>query len=80
MIRSRNYVGGRVEYLVEVGGSPLVVRAPEAGAASSLLDVGSDAWVRFPANAAVLVDDDNTERAPQAAEPTAESVPAQEAT
>jgi iron(III) transport system ATP-binding protein len=80
VIRSRTYAGGRIEYLVEVGGAPVVVRAPEAGAAGSLLDVGSAAWVRFPADAAVLVDDDNAERAPQAAEPAVESVPVQGAT
>jgi len=79
VIRSRTYAGGRVEYLVEAGGAPVVVRAPE-GATGSLLDAGSGAWVRIPADAAVLVDDDNTERAPQAAEPAVESVPVQEAT
>jgi iron(III) transport system ATP-binding protein len=76
VIRSRTYAGGRVEYLVEVGGTPVVVRAPEAGAADGLLDAGSDAWVRFPADAAVLVADENTERAPeapQAPDPTVES-------
>jgi iron(III) transport system ATP-binding protein len=80
VIRSRTYAGGRIEYLVEVGGAPVVVRAPEAGADGSLLDVGSAAWVRFPADAAVLVDDDNAEQAPQAAEPAVESVPVQGAT
>jgi iron(III) transport system ATP-binding protein len=80
VIRSRTYAGGRIEYLVEVGGAPVVVRVPEARAAGSLLDVGSAAWVGFPADAAVLVDDDNAERAPRAAEPTVESVPVQEAT
>jgi iron(III) transport system ATP-binding protein len=80
VIRSRSYAGGRVEYLVEVDGAPVVVRAPDAGAASSLLDVGSDAWVGFPADAAVLVDDDNAEPAPQAAEPAVESVPVQGST
>jgi ABC-type Fe3+/spermidine/putrescine transport system ATPase subunit len=77
VIRSRTYTGGRVEYLIEAGGAPVVVRAPDPGAAGSLLDVGSDAWVRFPADAGVLVDDDNAERAPQAAEPAVESVPVQ---
>jgi iron(III) transport system ATP-binding protein len=77
VIRSRTYAGGRVEYLVEAGGSPLVVRAPEEGAAGSLLDAGSDAWVRFPADAGVLVDDDSAERVPQEAEPTVVSVPVQ---
>jgi ABC-type Fe3+/spermidine/putrescine transport system ATPase subunit len=80
VIRSRTYAGGRVEYLVEAGGVPIMVRAPEAGAAGSLLDAGSDAWVRFPADAAVLVNDDNAERAPQAAGPAVESVPVQRAT
>jgi iron(III) transport system ATP-binding protein len=80
VVRSRTYTGGRVEYLVEAGGAPVVVRAPDPGAAGSLLDVGSDAWVRFPADAGVLVDDDNAERAPQAAEPAIESVPVQGAT
>jgi iron(III) transport system ATP-binding protein len=80
VIRSRTYAGGRVEYLVEAAGAQVVVRAPEAGAAGSLLEVGSDAWVRFPADAAVLVNDDNAEPTPQAAEPTAESVPLQGAT
>jgi iron(III) transport system ATP-binding protein len=81
VIRSRTYAGGRVEYLVEVGSAPVVVRVPEAGAAGSVLDAGSDAWVRFPADAAVLVDDDNdddnAERAPQEAEPAVVSVPVQ---
>ena len=80
VIRSRTYAGGRVEYLVEAGGVPIMVRAPEAGAPGSLLDAGSDAWVRFPADAAVLVNDDNAERAPQAAGPAVESVPVQRAT
>jgi len=77
VIRSRTYTGGRMEYLVEAGGAAVVVRMPEAAPAGSLLDVGSAAWVRFPADAAVLVDEDNAERAPQAAEPAAESVPVQ---
>ena len=81
VVRSRTYAGGRVEYLVEAGGgATVVVRVPEAGAAGSLLDAGSDAWVRFPADAAVLVDDENAERAPQAAGPAVESVPVQGAT
>jgi ABC-type Fe3+/spermidine/putrescine transport system ATPase subunit len=80
VIRSRTYAGGRVEYLVEAAGAQVVVRAPEAGAAGSMLEAGSDAWVRFPVDAAVLVDDDNAERAPQAAEPTVESVPLRGAT
>ena len=80
VIRSRTYAGGRVEYLVEAAGAQVVVRAPEAGAAGSMLEAGSDAWVRFPVDAAVLVDDDNAERAPQAAEQTVESVPLQGAT
>ena len=80
VIRSRAYAGGRVEYLVEAGGAQVVVRAPEAGAAGNLLDVGSDAWVRFPADAAVLVAEDNAERPFQAAEPAVESVPVQGAT
>jgi TOBE domain len=80
VIRSRTYAGGRVEYLVEAAGAQVVVRAPEAGATGSMLEAGSDAWVRFPVDAAVLVDDDNAERAPQAAEQTVESVPLQEAT
>ena len=79
VIRSRTYAGGRVEYLVEAGGVPIMVRAPEAGA-GSLLDAGSDAWVRFPVDASVLVNDDNAERAPQAAGPAVESVPVQRAT
>jgi hypothetical protein len=45
-----------------------------------MLEAGSDAWVRFPVDAAVLVDDDNAERAPQAAEQTVESAPLQGAT
>jgi ABC-type Fe3+/spermidine/putrescine transport system ATPase subunit len=80
VIRSRTYAGGRVEYLVEAAGAQVVVRAPEAGAAGSMLEAGSDAWVRFPVDAGVLVDDDNAERAPQAAEQTVESVPLQGAT
>jgi ABC-type Fe3+/spermidine/putrescine transport system ATPase subunit len=80
VIRSRNYAGEHVEYIVEAGGATVVVRAPEAGAAGSLLDVGRDAWVRFPVDAAVLVDDDNAERPPQAAEPTVATVSVQEAT
>jgi len=78
VIRSRTYAGGRVEYLVEVGGTQVVVRVPEAEADGSLLDIGSDAWVRFPADAAVLVDDDDAEwPPPQAAGQTVESVPVQ---
>jgi iron(III) transport system ATP-binding protein len=80
VVRSRTYAGGRVEYLVEVGGTPLVVRAPEAEAAGSLLDAGSDAWVLFPADAAVLVDDDNTQRPVEATGPAVEPVPVREAT
>jgi iron(III) transport system ATP-binding protein len=77
VIRSRTYAGGRVEYLVDAGGAPVVVRVPEAGAAGGVLDAGSGAWVRFPADAGVLVEDDNAERAPRAAEPTVVSVPVQ---
>ncbi len=80
VIRSRTYAGGRVEYLVEAGGARVVVRTPETGAGGGPLDAGSGAWVRFPADAAVLVDDENAERAPQEAEPAAESVPVQGAT
>jgi iron(III) transport system ATP-binding protein len=80
VVRSRTYAGGRVEYLVEVGGTPVVVRAPETGAAGSPLDVGSDAWVLFPADAAVLVDDDNARRPSQATGPAVEPVPIREAT
>jgi iron(III) transport system ATP-binding protein len=75
VVRSRMYAGGRVEYVVEAGGSPVVVRAPEAGAAASLLEAGGDAWVRFPPEAAVLVADDEAE--PDA---TAPSTPAREST
>jgi iron(III) transport system ATP-binding protein len=77
VIRSRTYAGGRVEYLVEAAGALIVVRVPEAGAAGSLLEAGSDAWVRFPANAAVLVAEEKTEQAPEAAGPAVESVPVQ---
>jgi iron(III) transport system ATP-binding protein len=59
-VRSRLYAGGRVEYVVEAGGSPVVVRAPE-DAGGSLLDAGSDAWVRFPPQAGVLVADEDAE-------------------
>ena len=68
VVRSRAYAGGGVEYLVEVGGAAVVVRAPEDGAAGGQLAAGGEAWVRFPPDAAVLVDDDNAEQAPQAAE------------
>jgi iron(III) transport system ATP-binding protein len=77
VIRSRTYTGGRIEYLVDANGAQVVVRAPEAGAAGGLLDAGSRAWVRFPADAAVLVDDEDAGRAPRAAEPATESVPVQ---
>ncbi|HLI36351.1 MAG TPA: ABC transporter ATP-binding protein [Streptosporangiaceae bacterium] len=77
VIRSRTYTGGRIEYLVDAGGAQVVVRVPEAGAAGGLLDAGSGAWVRFPADAAVLVDDEDAGRAPRAAEPATESVPVQ---
>jgi len=80
VIRSRTYAGGRVEYLVEAAGAPIVVRVPEAGAAGSLLEAGSDAWVRFPADATVLVAEENAEQAPEAAGPAVESVPVQGAT
>ncbi len=74
VIRSCTYAGGRVEYLVAAGGAQVVVRAPEAGPAG-LLDVGRQASVRFPADAAILVADDSPARAPQAAEPVVEPVP-----
>ncbi len=77
VVRSRSYAGGRVEYLVKAAGGQVVVRAPEASTGGGLVEVGSKAWVRFPADAAVLVDDDNAERAPRAAEPAVESVPVQ---
>jgi hypothetical protein len=75
VIRSRTYAGGRVEYVVAASGAQVVVRAPEAGAAAGLMDVGSQASVRFPAGAAVLVADETPAPAPQAAEPTVEPVP-----
>jgi iron(III) transport system ATP-binding protein len=81
VVRSRNYAGGRVEYVVDAGDAPVVVSAPEAGAAGILLDAGSDAWVRFPADAVVLVRDEDAERGGQAdPEPAAESVPVPGAT
>jgi iron(III) transport system ATP-binding protein len=80
VIRSRTYAGGRVEYVVEAAGAPIVVRVPEAGAAGSLLEAGRDAWVRFPANAAILVAEENAEQVPEAAGPAVESVPVQGAT
>ncbi len=76
VISSRAYAGGRVEYLVAAGGAQVVVRAPEGGDAG-LMEVGSQASVRFPAGAAVLVADESPARAPQEAEPAAESVPVQ---
>ncbi|MFZ0000059.1 MAG: ABC transporter ATP-binding protein [Trebonia sp.] len=75
VIRSRTYAGGRIEYLVEAGGAQVVVRVLEAGTAGSHLEAGSDAWVRFPPDTAVLVDDDNAEPTSRAAEPAVESVP-----
>jgi ABC-type Fe3+/spermidine/putrescine transport system ATPase subunit len=77
VIRSRTYAGGRVEYLVAAGGAQVVVRAPEAGAAAGLMDVGNQAFVRFPADAAVLVADESPAPAPQAPEPAVEPVPVQ---
>jgi iron(III) transport system ATP-binding protein len=77
VIRSRTYAGGQLEYLVEASGTQVVVRAPETGAAAGLMDVGSQASVRFPADAAVLVADESPAPAPQAAAPTVESVPVQ---
>jgi hypothetical protein len=58
-----------------VGGAPVVVRAPEAGSANSLLGAGREAWVRFPPDTAVLGADDDAEPPPQATEPSVESVP-----
>ena len=63
-------------HLVAASGAQVVVRAPEAGAAA-LLDVGSQASVRFPADAAVLVADDSPAPSPQAAAPAVEPVPFQ---
>ena len=80
VIHSRTYAGGRVEYLVEAAGAPVVVRVPEAGPAGGVLEAGSDAWVRFPANATVLVAEENAEQAPEAAGQAVESVPVQGAT
>jgi len=81
VVRSRQYAGGRVEYLVEAAGAEVVVRAPEAGTLGSLLETGSGAWVRFRAEAAVLVTEQETERDPTPRpQPAAESVEAQEVT
>jgi iron(III) transport system ATP-binding protein len=78
LVRSRLYAGGRVEYLVDVGGSQIVVRAPEPDGAGSPLDAGSGAWVRFRPDTAVLVTDDDAER-DAAAEPKRAAEPAQSA-
>jgi iron(III) transport system ATP-binding protein len=76
VVRSRFYAGGRVEYIVEVAGAPVVVRAPEAGAPDDRLDAGRDAWVRFPAEHAVLVADEQAGRGAEAEpESPAASVP-----
>jgi iron(III) transport system ATP-binding protein len=81
VVRSRNYAGGRVEYVVDAAGAPVVVSAPEAGAAGGLLDAGSGAWVRFPADAAVLVHDEDAERERRAEpESAADPAPVQGAT
>jgi iron(III) transport system ATP-binding protein len=78
VVRSRLYAGGRVEYAVNIGGTPVVVRVPES--AGDLLEAGRDAWVRFPADHTVLVADSRAGRAGLAPEPAAESVPVQGAT
>jgi iron(III) transport system ATP-binding protein len=78
VVRSRMYAGGRVEYLVDAGGSAVVVRAAEAGAGGSPPDVGGDAWVRFPPETAVLVADEHPEPDAMApSTPAAESTPVQ---
>jgi iron(III) transport system ATP-binding protein len=73
VVRSRLYAGGRVEYLVDAGGAQVVVRVPEAAAAGSLLDAGSDAWVRFRSDTTVLVTDEDAERETVASSPLAPS-------
>jgi iron(III) transport system ATP-binding protein len=56
VVRSRFYAGGRVEYLVEAAGTPLVVRAPEAPGPG--LEAGREAWVRFPLEHTVLIENE----------------------
>jgi iron(III) transport system ATP-binding protein len=62
VVRSCLYAGGGVEYVVELAGTAVVVRAPAARAATSGLDAGRSAWVRFPAEHAVLVEDSRAGR------------------
>jgi iron(III) transport system ATP-binding protein len=61
VVRSWFYVGGRIEYAVEIAGATVVVRAPEAAAADRL-DAGRDVWVRFPAGQTVLIQDEGAGR------------------
>jgi iron(III) transport system ATP-binding protein len=77
VVRSCLYAGGRVEYVVELAGTVVMVRVPEERASTSGLDAGHDAWVRFPAEHAVLVEDNRAERPDAAAEPQLAARPAQ---
>jgi iron(III) transport system ATP-binding protein len=77
VVRSRLYAGGRVEYLVDAGGTQIVVRAPETGTPVSELDAGSGAWVRFRPETAVLVTNEDTEREAARPHPAAAPVEAQ---
>ena len=69
VVRSSFYAGGRVEYVLEVAGGAVdsvVVRAPDLGVPDDRLAVGRDAWVRFPAEHTVLVEDDRAGRREEA--------------
>jgi len=72
VVRSRQYAGGRVEYLVDAGGATVVVRASDAVGEGSLLEAGTDAWVRFPPEAVVLVADEQAE--PDATVPSSAAI------
>jgi iron(III) transport system ATP-binding protein len=80
VVRSCLYAGGGVEYVVELAGTTVVVRAREARATSGL-DTGRDAWVRFSAEHTVLLGDNRADQAEVAdGAPAAESVQLRKAT
>jgi iron(III) transport system ATP-binding protein len=68
VVRSSFYAGGRVEYVVEVPDAAysMVVRAPDLGVPDDRLAVGRGAWVRFPAEHTVLVEDERAGRQDEA--------------
>jgi iron(III) transport system ATP-binding protein len=69
VVRSRAYTGQHVEYTVDVGGQSLLVRMAEQADAGAGVTVGEPALVRFDPAQTVVIREDSTAAAREAAAP-----------